>query len=977
MRLRRAVALVLPLAFAACTEVDQKETAATLVIATFASPNIPQPNDLALQAAPTLTAPEQQAQKQLLDAFIAAGGFPSDQEVPVTVPFQQLTWSPTAGAAGAYVAGPAVIDLATVRVAPAANPTVAVLKVDVTPPVAVDCDAIFANSALTLRKKPDATGSRRWAPGRYVVAVRGGASGVKATSGVAVQADQAILIASQNKSLAVRENWPLGVTAASAAQLEAVRQILWSPLQWSNQGGRWAPSPSAAITPAFLAAKAAFGLSDAAVQTDVAGLAAFGVAPVAGPVVLVDSGSGQAPLPLDLLRSGAGGTIAPNPAFGAAATGLATLDGFSTTAMILAQTSSAIDASTVNGANVHLLRLTKDASGAVAVVSVVPELKRELGAGAAGNPASAGYVAQPTPIVTPQGTACPIAGGCSLVIGLQPAVPAAAGPANFFLPPLAENTSYAVVVTNRVRTVQGAALVRPTLFKILAEHAAPASANGVSLLAGVDNATAVAIDRMKGELAVVLRSLPAGTVASDVAMAWTFKTQSISGTSLALAAAPFSIERGASTVVFTPTALPAAVTPPPGVPTAGVAGFYDVTFKGVDAIDKTTGAFRPTLASDLASPAQLPALLTDLRALVAVPDAASVPLCPSPPFPAGARCAKLVLFGHGLGGSKETLFAVASSLASRGFIAAAIDLPLHGGRGWCGQNADCTTGAADGVCTAFAGSAGQGDAQPPGVCTTGVPKASVSGKYFVTANFFRIRDAFRQNILDQATLALALSRPPAPVPQPPLNPFSLVLPAGVIVDPSTVYYEGISLGAIAGTSVTAVNPRISRAALSVGGGTVVDVFTNAPAFTAQVDALFLGLGIDRSQIATNPAVAAAYLRTLNVAKWILDPGDPINYARSLKTAPLPNLLSPTPALQAPKDVFAQVALGDTVVPNGFNFLLATVGAMTTSTYVDDSPLGGPAPHGMLGSIPAVQTDAAGWLFDLTAPPATRPVPVLP
>jgi hypothetical protein len=976
MRLRRAVALVLPLVFAACTEVDQKETPAALVFATFASPNIPQPNDLALQAAPTLTAPEQQAQKQLLDAFIAGGGFPSDQEVPVTVPFRTAVWDPNAGAAGAYVNGPAAIDLATVRVAPAANPTVAVLKVDATPVVAVDCDASFANSVLTLRKKADASGSRRWAPGRYVVAVRGGASGVKDTGGRAVQADQAILIAAQNKSLAVRENWPLGVTAASAAQLEAVRQILWSPLQWSNQGGRWAPSPSAAITPAFPAAKAAFGLSDAAVQTDIASLAAFGVAP-AQTVVLVDSGSGVAPLPFDLLRTGPNGTIAPNPAFGAAGAGLVTLDGFSTTAMILAQTSAAVDASTVNGANVHVFKLTKDAAGAVTGVALVPELKRELGAlGAGGNPASAGYVAQPSAIVTAQGAACPIAGGCSLVIGLQPSVPAATPAGNFFLPPLAENTSYAVVITKRVRDVANAPLGKTTAAKILTEVTAPVSAGGVSLLAGVDATTAGALQRMKTELAAVLQNLPSGTVAADVAAAWTFKTQSITGTSLALAAAPFSIERGASTVVFSPTAL-APVTAPAGVPTAGVNGFYDVTFKGVDAIDKTTGAFRPTLAADLASPATLPALLTNLHALVAVPDAANVPLCPSPPFPAGARCAKLVVFGHGLGGSKETLFATASSLASRGFIAAAIDFPLHGGRAWCGSNADCTTGAADGVCTAFAGSAAQGDAQPPGLCTTGVPKAAVSGKYFVTANFFRIRDAFRQNILDQATLALALSRPPAPVPQPPQNPVNLVLPAGVIIDPSTVYYEGISLGSIAGTSVTAVNPRISRAALSVGGGTVVDVFTTAPAFTAQVDALFLGLGIDRSQLATNPAMAAAYLRTLNVAKWILDPGDPINYARSLRTAPLPNLLSPTPALQAPKDVFAQVALGDTVVPNAFNFELATVGALTTSTYVDDSPVGGPAPHSMLASIPAVQADAAGWLFDLTAPPATRPVPVLP
>ena len=43
-----------------------------------------------------------------------------------------------------------------------------------------------------------------------------------------------------------------------------------------------------------------------------------------------------------------------------------------------------------------------------------------------------------------------------------------------------------------------------------------------------------------------------------------------------------------------------------------------------------------------------------------------------------------------------------------------------------------------------------------------------------------------------------------------------------------------------------------------------------PILTQAFTITFLAEWGDRSQIATNPAVAAAYLRTLNVAKWILE-----------------------------------------------------------------------------------------------------------
>ncbi len=259
----------------------------------------------------------------------------------------------------------------------------------------------------------------------------------------------------------------------------------------------------------------------------------------------------------------------------------------------------------------------------------------------------------------------------------------------------------------------------------------------------------------------------------------------------------------------------------------------------------------------------------------------------------------------------------------------------------------------------------------------------------MSANFFRTRDALRQNLLDQSALALALARPPSsswPF-QPATNPFAAKLQGlGLAVDPSKVYWEGISLGGIAGTEVLATNPRFSRGVTSVAGGTLVDVFTKALAFQAKVVPLFTALlkpqldaiapgtpfataYIDPSNVSSfNPAVAAAYGKTLLVAKWILDPGDPLNYARHLRTSPLPNLLSPAPALQPAKDVLGQVAEGDLVIPNDYNFELFRNGQIDVVEYTS---LAYPASamHGILGFDPTVQADAADYLLDLTKPAA--------
>jgi hypothetical protein len=1012
MSLRRAGTLAFALALTACHTVTMEPQPADLVFATFNSTTgvIPVPNDLVIQKAATATpsASLPAAQIEVLQGYAKSGGFPSDVEVKIDIPLSQLRWNAALnGGAGAYE---------TVTPAPSIDPasvtasTVTLLKVDGGAVTPVAYEAVTSTPGkLTLRKPLAAgttSGPRRWAGGRYVVALRGGPSGVKTTDGMVVNADQAIALAIQNLDLSIKENQPPGFPPELAGQVNALAFTLWNKLTWqASASGAWTPGPDAGVTAAFPAVDSVFPYRETAV------LATFAIDRSAH--VALDSAAGQVPFPSDFLLeqnpancpTGVAPCVVNNPAFGPAAQGLRTLDGFTTTGLLTATLTGPVTAASVTWGNVHLFELP---SGGLPVR--VKDLS--LSSGALPTAGGANYVTQPP------GTS---AGGFTTTMVLAPAVPAdltGLGLGKFYLPPLKEKTRYAVVVTKRVTNADGSAMTRSAAGNIILGTTAPlygpspadpdcatdpagAACTKIPYVSGLDLATAQGLQALRDGLAPLLANLSTFTGGAsskdDVAMVYTISTQSVTGTSLGLASAPFSVEAGAGAAIFAGTGIAPAPTPP-GVPTGGIQGFYSLTFNTADLIDKATGALRPTLQSDLASPTVFPTLVKPLHALVAVPDPAAVPLCPGAyGLPAGTRCAKLVVVGHGLNGDKTTTYALASALASQGFIVAGIDFPLHGERNWCGADADCTTdGTANGFCdktaqytTAgsiddFSSSAGQGDANRPGICANGSVPRPAGSRYLIGSNFFRTRDTFRQTAFDMTALGLAMARPPT-VPQPAGNPLSAVLtPLGMVVDPATILYEGISWGAFNGASIMATNPRFSRGVLSVGGGTIVDVFSTSPSFQPGLDALMATLipGYSRAAVtpgdpAFNPAVYAQYNQLLQVAKWILDPADPINYAQRIRTSPLPNLLAnPSGTVaQVPKEVFTQVAQGDTVVPNPTNFLLDVLIDGVNTLYTDDDPAGGPAPHGMLATSAQVQIDAALYLVDPAAIslPATKAV----
>jgi hypothetical protein len=301
-----AAALVVP----ACQQdVKQVAPAPKIVLATFSSPVIPTPNDLAMAAAnPTASPPlADDLQKELLTSFIAQGGFPSDQAPTLSVPLSAFTWDATKNRY-APAAAPS-IDGATLS----ANNAV-LLKIDATPPVpiAIEAPAPQIAGSITFLPREDSSGGRRLAPGRYVFAVRGGAAGPKTADGLAIAPDLPIALTLPNKNLAVPANQPpCGLSAEQATQLETIRGVLWQPMAWATiqiAAGTnvWAPctGPSAAdpaCAAALPAVRSAYAAIDAVFPHDeVASIATFSIAPVAV-TPLTDATSGQVPLPSSFL----------------------------------------------------------------------------------------------------------------------------------------------------------------------------------------------------------------------------------------------------------------------------------------------------------------------------------------------------------------------------------------------------------------------------------------------------------------------------------------------------------------------------------------------------------------------------------------------------------------------------------------------------------------------------------------------------
>ncbi len=883
---------------------------------------LPAPDALAIDPSwsPHILAPRN-ADDELRGQLFALGGYPADLVVPLRLPIAALTTS------GADVTS-AAPDLDVESVVPCTGPwtpsgcNLLVFEMPAAghfafPTVRVSYER-GATAGTLLVTPVVAGGVASWTAGAtYAYALRGGDQGPRTRGGAPLQPSSTtyLLLFGRPPDFTCPSSQP----DCPLPRLKSL-QDRYRPLLGLVQA-------------------AAFPLEDIAVA------GSFQVAAMTT-WVIADPARGSVPIPSDFLLDPLTNRVSSAAASMMGAPELATLDGFSTSALEIAPTSAPIRASSVRssaGKSVHLYRLTADGTTATEVTAVLAQPPVVTIDPATGEPC------------LPVNAAGDFAETCrSTNVGLQPAVtvPTASGP--LASPPLEERTGYAVVITRGVTDVAGEPISRTTLGRILLlEHPlctpSPACAGdptrATSQLPALSPVQASRLEAMRLRLLPVADALAEdhGLARSDVAMAYVFRTQSLTAEALRLGVLPYAKLTPTGTDRFpdAPTEVH-AVTPqslvtefeklfkdlPDPVNTVLTPGvrYLEGTIVSFNRLDPATGAFY--VDPDAGR-------LEDIPVLLALPDR-------TPP-PGGWP---LVVYHHGLGlgGKRGDALKIARSLADAGMGVAAIDA--------------LRLGPSD-LCVSVGWMLETLDSGPSGV---GAPPA-VSSDLPVGRCLFQARDTFRQDILDESMLVRVLTS---------ANGNERIrlaagLPAGATpFDATRVFYVGQSIGSIEGMADVAANPRISRAVLATGGGPLLDVIENSGNKLIRAFYPMLLEAIDAKPW------TPAYLRFIIAFKWALDPADPVNFARHLVSSPLPDLLAdPSGATpQAPKAVLGMGARCDDTVPNAQTTLLyalvglAPVEPVTPSEhpgiqwYMTDT--GGTCPAGATG--PGV---AHSFLIDWT------------
>jgi hypothetical protein len=283
----------------------------------------------------------------------------------------------------------------------------------------------------------------------------------------------------------------------------------------------------------------------------------------------------------------------------------------------------------------------------------------------------------------------------------------------------------------------------------------------------------------------------------------------------------------------------------------------------------------------------------------------------------------IAIFQHGLGSLKEAGFYIANTFSEvghatdpAGWATVMIDLPFHGARTSDLVHNDtgvpCDVDPADVVCTATVagGAVVCKDKNTNMAPCDGLQDASGTG--FLGVNLFATRDNFRQGTIDQLTLVRALQEESKP--GRPLDD----------LDGTRIGYAGQSLGGITGGNLAAyLTPaEVKAVVLNVpGGGLVQNVLLHTvPQIAGPLYAGLKQVGICEYKVDGHPEQGckgtAAFKQFLIIGEWILDPGDPLANSIGVKDD-LPARMPLTPA-----KILMQMSLPDPVVPNVSAFALA-------------------------------------------------------
>ena len=561
--------------------------------------------------------------------------------------------------------------------------------------------------------------------------------------------------------------------------------------------------------------------------------------PTPGFVATFNPEFGQMPFPNDLFFNGTtDGTLNIPAASDSSLAALNALDGYSTNAAIHADTTESVsEASVVYGATVFLIN-TANPLAPVAADAHVAEYRNG-----------------------------------STVIEIVP------------LAPLDPATRYAVLITNNVQSTTGSSLAADADFQMLLDLYADGVPPGTDL--GENNETMTAVYGAIGQLFQLADG--AGIGAANLAVAWSFKTQSIGGSLAAIEAAAVAQDSG-----FTPI-------PKNGVDYAdGIATTADMNAQLQGKADVYVGVIELPYYSSTTAPLSgfwtpetapcqavvdadnagddtlqaLPPSTTAWCPMPTVTATISVPVLLTVPNASSATAGAVggvTIFQHGITGNRTNMLAAADALADVGQAVLAIDLPLHG----ITDAAHPLYASDDAPLYAATGIAGVTEATfNLDVVNNGTGAAGgdgvldSSGKHFINLpSLLTSRDNLRQGVANLVHLAKSVQT----------MDYNAALGAvGADFVGLPVSFAGQSLGAMTGVTFLAVNADTGPALLSVPGGGVAALLTQSPTFGPVIEA-----GLQGNGIIAGSRHFAEFMRNAQTA---VDAGDPINYGADAAAA---------------------------------------------------------------------------------------------
>ncbi len=582
---------------------------------------------------------------------------------------------------------------------------------------------------------------------------------------------------------------------------------------------------------------------------------------------------------------------------------LNTLDGFSTVAPISTPFSLPIDAATITASSVRVFEV---ATGPITQLFPVGGIVSELGFGT-----------QFKALVSPSDAN-------TLVI--KPVMP------------LKSNTNYMVIVTNALKSTSGEGARSSAFFALLKNTTALVDPYGASQVPGRDDATAAQLESLRQLTQAMLGAAGTATpaiTAADVAVAWSFKTQTLNKVLAKIQADSATDPYASNAANF----LSAATTPSVGTGGLGTLDFYSFALALANATPANRALFdaytaSPTSFDTLGSVAigavKLPYYLADntvagapltstfsvdsygkptLRSVQTVPFLVTIPkVNPAAVPPVAAGPWPVVIFQHGFTVDKSTVFGIANTLAKAGFATIAIDTVLHGGRTFGLDYYNNVTG----------------DLGPDGI-------PDLSGQHYLNlVSLLTSRDNIRQSVADLIHLTRLLEIQTMDVVN---NTTGLPAAGGdatpdLVVGAAPIAFVGHSNGGILGTLLAGVEPAIKTFVLANPGGDYTSILQNSIAFSPVVNAGLAAKGVTVG--------SADYNKFFVAAQTIVDDGDPLNYAAL--------------AVAGAKKILLMKTLNDAVVPNaqtdnlslslGLQQVAAIPASATWALGVNASPFAG-------------------------------------